>query len=134
MMPLLSLSVQVSYREDGVCCTIFLAHPDIHMNTQKHMLIHTPTCTIHILHTHSCGPICTNTHRHNHIQYYSSSVRNKWRLKGSEVNARQCGTHRRISLCVAQFISVHALHSFLLSCFSWLSEPACVVSVYKSES
>lgn len=55
------------------------------------------------------------------------------------VNARQCCTHWRISLCVVHFISFHELHSFLLSCFfffffPWLSEAACVVSVYKSES
>ena len=33
------------------------------------------------------------------------------------VNARQCCTHWRISLCVVHFIFFHELHSFLLSCF-----------------
>lgn len=33
------------------------------------------------------------------------------------MNASQHSTHKRISLCVAQFISFHELHSFLLSCF-----------------
>lgn len=46
------------------------------------------------------------------------------------MNASQHSTHKRISLCVAQFISFHELHSFLLSCFflGYLSQH--VLSVY----
>lgn len=46
------------------------------------------------------------------------------------VNGGQRCTHKRISLCVAQFISFHELHSFLLSCFflGYLSQH--VLSVY----
>lgn len=47
------------------------------------------------------------------------------------MNASQHSTHKRISLCLAQFISFHELHSFLLSCFFFLGYLSQhVLSVY----
>lgn len=44
-IPLHSLSVQVSYRVEGVCRISFFAHPDKHMHKQTHTLKTGPACT-----------------------------------------------------------------------------------------
>lgn len=62
MIPLLSLSVQVSYREDGVCHIVFFAHSDMHAHTKKQANVYTNTHMIQYAHTHM----------HKRILFFSS--------------------------------------------------------------
>lgn len=51
MIPLLSLSVQVSYREDGVCHIVFFARSDVQAHTEKPANVYTNTRLRARLHT-----------------------------------------------------------------------------------
>lgn len=89
--------------EDGVCRIIFFCASG-HMHTLKKK---------------NQASMYASVHTQTHTILLLCEINGGWREKETidgECKAER-HAHRRISLCVAQFISLHELHSFLLSCF-----------------